>query len=146
MSGIKHDDGKPLAFTVLSKFWPVLWPHIEGRTLADEFDAFMRGGIKVPLDDPDYWSDIVAVGTFGVCKYGADNWQCVDVQRYREAGARHMLAMLSEGTDAVDNDSGLPHWAHFRWNALAVATLGSSTVTVRHPPRRVDPIDLESNI
>lgn len=62
---------------------------------------------------------VAEVGTFGANKYSRGNWVHVDkaVERYTDAMWRHLL---QEGDDP---ESGLPHFHHFVWNALAVLQL-----------------------
>lgn len=59
------------------------------------------------------------VGTFGADKYARGGWKEVDngLERYWDAMWRHLL------TIGNDEESGLPHLAHFVWNALAVLQL-----------------------
>lgn len=53
---------------------------------------------------------IVGVLEFGASKYGANNWQGVEPNRYVEAAWRHFFAYCNgQGTDT---ESGLPHLAH----------------------------------
>jgi len=62
---------------------------------------------------------VAEVGTFGADKYTRGGWQEVDngLERYWDAMWRHLL------TPGNDEESGLPHLAHFVWNALAVLQL-----------------------
>lgn len=57
---------------------------------------------------------VVRVLEYGVTKYGRDNWMHVPdaERRYRAAARRHAIAMVCGGVHAVDDESGLPHWAH----------------------------------
>jgi hypothetical protein len=61
---------------------------------------------------------VAEVGTFGAKKYSRGGWQTVPdgVMRYTDAMWRHLL---SERTNPIDKDSGLPHAAQVAWNALA---------------------------
>lgn len=53
-----------------------------------------------------------------------DNWKSVPEaeKRYLDALMRHWLAM-QEG-ETHDAESGLSHWDHFAWNALALSQMG----------------------
>ena len=66
---------------------------------------------------------ILAIGevmTYGAAKYGPNNWQGVEPERYTAALLRHLMAYMDgEETDA---ESGLPHLWHVLTNAaFAVA-------------------------
>lgn len=64
-------------------------------------------------------ADIAHVSAFGAQKYGLNNWQlCEDLDRYRNALARHVFAYLSG--EWLDPESGKPHLAHAGWNCLAL--------------------------
>ena len=43
-------------------------------------------------------------------------------RRYFDALMRHWLAI--QAGETLDAESGLPHWAHFAWCALALAQMG----------------------
>lgn len=64
--------------------------------------------------------EVGKVGTFGAGKYSDGGWVNVQngEQRYTDALLRHLFASaMGENTDT---ESGLSHWAHVAWNALAV--------------------------
>jgi hypothetical protein len=62
------------------------------------------------------------IADFGAAKYGRRNWQtCEDLDRYRAAAMRHMLAALSG--EQVDGDHGQSHWAAAMWNCAAIIEL-----------------------
>lgn len=67
--------------------------------------------------------EVGKVGTFGANKYADDGWVSVPngEQRYTDALMRHLFA--SATGDYADHESGLSHWAHVAWNALAVLDL-----------------------
>lgn len=106
---------------------------IVGKTLADlvaECDAprvgakFDSGKVKAAIvaEFADALMAVAKVGTFGANKYSRGNWVHVDnaLERYTDAMWRHLL---QEGNDP---ESGLPHFDHFVWNALAVMQLKST--------------------
>ena len=69
--------------------------------------------------------DIAAVRMYGNQKYpegGPENWRQVEVQRYRDALCRHLLAYLDDPT-SVDEESGLPHRWHMECNMAFIAEL-----------------------
>lgn len=66
---------------------------------------------------------VTRIGTFGANKYTASGW--IEVPegeaRYTDAMWRHLL-QDAQGLD-LDTQSGLDHFSHFVWNALAVLEL-----------------------
>ena len=59
---------------------------------------------------------IAAVRMYGTAKYkDPENWQKVELQRYRDAAFRHFLAYLDNPTE-LDYESGLPHLWHLACN------------------------------
>ena len=69
--------------------------------------------------------DIAEVREYGCRKYptgGPDNWKQVEVERYRDALFRHMLAYLDD-PDGVDGESGLTHLAHLATNVAFLCEL-----------------------
>jgi hypothetical protein len=65
---------------------------------------------------------VARVLTFGAQKYAADSWQTVDDAevRYFSAMIRHHCHHYLDG-EFYDEESGLPHWAHFLCNAVFIA-------------------------
>lgn len=60
--------------------------------------------------------DIAETRMFGLQKYGdPENWRKVEVERYRDAMFRHMMAYLDD-PQGVDQESGLPHLSHLVTN------------------------------
>lgn len=58
---------------------------------------------------------------YGSNKYGANSWQGVEVERYLQAGARHLYAAQKD-IGAKDEESGIEHLKHALCNlAYAVA-------------------------
>lgn len=69
--------------------------------------------------------DIAEVRMYGNMKYpegGPENWRQVEVQRYRDALCRHLLAYLDDPM-SVDEESGLPHRWHMECNMAFIAEL-----------------------
>jgi hypothetical protein len=64
---------------------------------------------------------LAAVFTFGALKYEDHNWKGMDpvegIEWCRAAMMRH-VSKLEQGQE-IDPDSGLNHWAHICWNAVA---------------------------
>ncbi len=69
--------------------------------------------------------DIAAVRQYGAKKYGktgADQWQNVEIKRYRDAAFRHFLKYLDD-PQGVDEESGLPHLWHWVTNGAFLCEL-----------------------
>jgi Domain of unknown function (DUF5664) len=67
--------------------------------------------------------DVNKVMEYGALKYGRDNWKkCTqeELNRYRDAAVRHLLASYNE---KYDKESGYSHMAHLACNALFVMYL-----------------------
>jgi hypothetical protein len=76
------------------------------------------GKPKVSLVPPQIIYDIAEVREYGNKKYpegGKNNWKYVDIQRYRDALGRHVLAYL-EDPEGVDKESGIKHYKHIACN------------------------------
>ena len=62
--------------------------------------------------------DIAYIRMYGNKKYpdgGKDNWKKVEIERYRDAMMRHMMAYLDD-PGGVDEESGYPHLWHLACN------------------------------
>ena len=80
---------------------------------------------------------IAKVREYGLAKYGeSESWRKVDVQRYRDALFRHLLAYLSDPS-GIDDESGLPHLWHLACNVAFLCELESSQIE----KSREDPIE-----
>lgn len=77
------------------------------------------GKPRMELIPTSVYQSLGKVLTFGANKYGANNWQTVDVERYVGALLRHLCAFLEDpcGNDA---DSGLAHTEHLLTNAAFI--------------------------
>lgn len=62
----------------------------------------------------------IAVLSYGAQKYEAHSWRNVDVERYKDAKARHMLDTEIE---FADDESGLWHRAHELINLMFIIEL-----------------------
>lgn len=68
---------------------------------------------------------IARIREYGNSKYpegGKNNWKRVEVDRYRDAAYRHMLAYIDDPT-GVDRESGLPHLWHLACNVAFLCEL-----------------------
>lgn len=61
---------------------------------------------------------IVEIYSFGAAKYGDNNWQGVESERYFAALMRHLVAR--EKGELYDKESGKLHSAHAAWNCIAL--------------------------
>lgn len=68
----------------------------------------------------------IAVLTYGAQKYKAHSWRNVDVERYKDAKARHML---DGEIEFADDESGLWHKAHELVNLMFIMELELSNLT-----------------
>ena len=67
--------------------------------------------------------DIAECREYGVAKYGErESWREVEVQRYRDAMFRHMLAYLDD-PHGVDEESGISHLKHLATNVAFLCEL-----------------------
>lgn len=67
--------------------------------------------------------DIAECREYGVAKYGArESWKDVEIQRYRDAMFRHMLAYIDD-PDGVDEESGISHLKHLACNVAFLCEL-----------------------
>ena len=67
--------------------------------------------------------DIAECREYGVAKYGErESWREVEVQRYRDAMFRHMLAYLDDPY-GVDEESGISHLKHLATNVAFLCEL-----------------------
>ena len=81
------------------------------------------GKIRPTLVPTDAIRAIAKVRMFGVTKYeDPENWRRVEVERYRDALYRHLLAYIDDPKN-VDEESGLPHLWHLTTNAAFLYAL-----------------------
>ena len=92
--------------------------------LAEEIEEFKRdqqakadaGKPRLTLVPTEIIRNIATIREYGNRKYGsAENWRTVEVERYRDAAYRHLLAYIDDPA-SVDEESGLPHLWHLACN------------------------------
>ena len=67
--------------------------------------------------------DIAEVREYGVNKYGEkESWKKVEIERYRDAMYRHLLAYLKDPS-GVDEESGIKHLKHLACNVAFLCEL-----------------------
>lgn len=92
------------------------------------------GKPKVSLVPQAIIYDIARVREYGNNKYpegGPDNWKSVEIERYRDAAYRHLLAYL-EHPNGVDAESGLPHLWHLACNVAFLCELEKGRLYCRY--------------
>jgi hypothetical protein len=98
---------------------PSIDPHISGAKLDSGKPrlSLVLGSFAHALEG------VGEVGTFGDKKYTDNGWCVVPngIERYTDALYRHLLAHAKG--EECDPESGLSHFAHVCWNALAIAEL-----------------------
>ena len=84
-----------------------------------KFDKGKPPVAEMLLDFADPIMELAKVWDFGAEKYEKSNWQLVPdaKNRYMNALCRHLL---ESKTELVDPESGLSHWSHVCFNALAI--------------------------
>ena len=76
------------------------------------------GKLKLSLTPTEIIRNIATIREYGCKKYpdgGKDNWKQVEIERYRDAALRHMLAYI-DNPQSVDEESGYPHLWHLACN------------------------------
>lgn len=68
--------------------------------------------------------DVASVRDYGFAKYGAqaDQWDTIEIERWRDAAFRHWLAYLDD-PEGFDEESGLTHIAHVACNVAFLCEL-----------------------
>lgn len=90
------------------------YPGHDGPTDFQKADQAKRQWSLLPMRALEPVVDVLA---HGAKKYSVDNWmKCDDIQRYKDALARHFVAYQAGEWD--DPDSGLPHLAHLGCNCV----------------------------
>lgn len=88
-----------------------------------------NGKPKLTLVPRQIIFDIAKIREYGNKKYGdPNNWKTVEVERYRDAMMRHMMAYLDD-PQGVDEESGLPHIAHLACNIAFLCEFEAGNVT-----------------
>ena len=94
--------------------------------MIDQTAKHDAGKPRVSLVPPEIIYDIARIREYGNEKYGdPENWRGVEVERYRDAAFRHLLAYLEE-PHGVDAESGLPHLWHLACNVAFLCELEKS--------------------
>lgn len=74
------------------------------------------GKPRISLVPTEIIRNIAEVRAYGDRKYGdTENWKTVEVERYRDALGRHLLAYFDD-PHGLDSESKLPHLWHIACN------------------------------
>ena len=85
-----------------------------------------EGKARLSLVPAEIIFDIARIREYGNAKYGdPENWRQVEVERYRDAAFRHLLAYLQE-PHGKDAESGLPHLWHLACNVAFLCEMEKS--------------------
>lgn len=88
-----------------------------------------KGKLRLTLVPPEAIKAIARAREYGVNKYGnTEGWKAVEIERYRDALFRHMLAYI-ENPQGKDKESGLRHLDHLICNAAFLCALDNEPVT-----------------
>ena len=82
-----------------------------------------NGKLKLTLVPTEVIEDIAEVRMYGNEKYhDPDNWKTVEVERYRDALFRHLLAYIKD-PKGKDAESGIEHYKHIACNIAFICAL-----------------------
>ena len=93
--------------------------------MSDQTIKADAGKPKLSLVPTEIINQIARVREYGINKYpdgGPNNWKKVELNRYRDAAYRHLLAYIAN-PKGVDEESGLPHLAHLACNIAFLCEL-----------------------
>lgn len=93
------------------------------QRMSDQTAKADAGKIRPTLVPTQLVRDVAVVREYGNRKYGsADNWKQVEIERYRDALCRHLLAYIDNPT-SVDEESGIPHYKHMACNMAFICEM-----------------------
>lgn len=82
-----------------------------------------KGKIRPTLVPLEAIEDIAEARRYGCMKYSdPDNWKRVEIERYRDALFRHLIAYL-RNPQGKDEESGIEHYKHLITNAAFICAL-----------------------
>lgn len=118
--------------------------------MSDQTIKADAGKPRLSLVPTEIINQIARVREYGINKYpngGPNNWKKVELDRYRDAAYRHLLAYIANPKE-VDEESGLPHLAHLACNVAFLCELEAlqkeSSETAEAPekePKNETPLD-----
>lgn len=81
------------------------------------------GKLRLTLVPRQIIKDIAETREYGLKKYtDPENWRKVELERYRDALFRHLIAYLDD-PDGVDEESGIKHYKHIATNVAFICEL-----------------------
>ena len=93
------------------------------REVADQTAKADAGKLQITLVPTRIIEDIAEVRMYGNKKYhDPNNWKQVEIERYRDALCRHLLAYLRD-PKSVDEESGIPHYKHMATNMAFICEM-----------------------
>ena len=93
--------------------------------MSDQTIKADAGKPRLSLVPTEIINQIARVREYGINKYpngGPNNWKKVELDRYRDAAYRHLLAYIAD-PKGIDEESGLPHLAHLACNVAFLCEL-----------------------
>lgn len=93
------------------------------REIADQTAKADAGKLQITLVPTRIIEDIAEVRMYGNKKYhDPNNWKQVEIERYRDALCRHLLAYIRD-PNSVDEESGIPHYKHMATNMAFICEM-----------------------
>lgn len=93
------------------------------REVADQTAKADAGKLQITLVPTRIIEDIAEVRMYGNKKYhDPNNWKQVEIERYRDALCRHLLAYMRD-PKSVDEESGIPHYKHMACNMAFICEM-----------------------
>lgn len=93
------------------------------KEIADQTAKADAGKLQITLVPTRIIEDIAEVRMYGNKKYhDPNNWKQVEIERYRDALCRHLLAYMRD-PKSVDEESGIPHYKHMACNMAFICEM-----------------------
>ena len=88
-----------------------------------------EGKLRLSLVPSQIIRDVAEVREYGNKKYHSpDNWKQVEIQRYRDAAYRHLLAYIDDPA-GKDEESGIEHYKHLACNLAFICEMERSSLS-----------------
>lgn len=114
-----NTDGSPHKKRYMLEHYRKLFPSLEIPKIAESDQSIKAdaGKLRLTLVPTKVIEDIAEVRMYAHTKYGdgADHWDEVEIERYRDALFRHFLAYLKD-PHGKDAESGIEHYKHMACN------------------------------
>ena len=95
----------------------------EAIPIRDQSAKADAGKLPLTLVPLEAIEDIAETRRYGCKKYSdPDNWKRVEIDRYKDALFRHLIAYLRD-PQGKDEESGLEHYKHLITNAAFICAL-----------------------